>query len=419
MLHYQRIVGAAVALMTTSALAWPQDFSFDALSPEYPARSCADIIDTGGILTVYTAAQLGLAAVDEMDAFSYGKDELVPMGQNSWRIAIYSVDRTTVGVGGSVIQAHSTFPGNGAAGDEYSKVWNASGIAGGIPALWRDAPAHLLTPLPGQSDEDALDWFRKEVYGPPASVYLSLDPVAAAGWSHPAEILLQAAPGAGAVLPVPYATIAATGLLPGDDIDALAVMDVGAVGTFDAGDIVYVSLTPGSATLGAIGATAASIIQLAPGAAPVEIVSEDKLGLLPLTDNLNALSVYDPSADSQWYCGSGINIATDGYVILSPAVLGGVFVATVTGCAPGSAGAILVGYASSLSFPTVFGEVLVNIADPSGELLGMPIGYGDPAAIMLPVPNDLRLAGFVFYTQAVSIGLSLCLHCAYECMVGF
>ena len=124
-------------------------------------------------------------------------------------------------------------------------------------------------------------------------------------------------------------------------------------------------------------------------------------------------------ATCQWYCGTGLNAATDGYVATNPAVIGGTFIASVTGCDPGNAGSLLVGYSSSLTLLSVWGELLVNFVDPNGEILGMPLALGSPAVFALPVPNDPAVSGFVFYTQAASFGGSICLHCAYECTVGW
>jgi hypothetical protein len=125
-----------------------------------------------------------------------------------------------------------------------------------------------------------------------------------------------------------------------------------------------------------------------------------------------------PPATCNSYCGTGANAATDGYVVTNPAVINGTFSATVTGCDAGNTGSLLVGYASSLTFPSVWGEILVDISDPAGELLGIPTVVGNPASFNLPVPNDPSLSGIVFYTQAASFGGSLCLHCAFECTVG-
>jgi len=123
-------------------------------------------------------------------------------------------------------------------------------------------------------------------------------------------------------------------------------------------------------------------------------------------------------ASCQWYCGTGANAATDGYVITGLPVLGGTFGASVAGCAPGNVGAVLVAFSAPLTFPGAWGEVLVDVTDPNGELLGAPSALGDPAVVHLPVPGDPMFSGFVFYTQAVSFGGSLCLHCAHECTIG-
>ena len=119
------------------------------------------------------------------------------------------------------------------------------------------------------------------------------------------------------------------------------------------------------------------------------------------------------------YCGTGVNSTTDGFQITSPAILGGYLDAVVTGCAPGNVGAFLVAYSSPLTFPTGWGEVLVNFADLNGELLGMPTALAIPAVFSLSVPYDPALGGLEIYTQAASFGGSICLHCAYHCVVGF
>ncbi len=124
------------------------------------------------------------------------------------------------------------------------------------------------------------------------------------------------------------------------------------------------------------------------------------------------------NATCTWYCGTDVNAPTDGYVITDLAVLGGTFSASVTGCAPGNAGGFLIAYSTPLTLPSPWGEILVNIGDPSGELLGMPSAFGNPAIINVLVPNDPLFAGFVFYTQAASFGGTICLHCAHECSVG-
>jgi hypothetical protein len=63
--------------------------------------------------------------------------------------------------------------------------------------------------------------------------------------------------------------------------------------------------------------------------------------------------------------------------------------------------------------------MLVNLADPNGELFGIPGGVGDPVTFDLSVPGDPALSGFVFYTQAASFVGGFCLHCAHSCTMGY
>ncbi len=125
-----------------------------------------------------------------------------------------------------------------------------------------------------------------------------------------------------------------------------------------------------------------------------------------------------PVATCSWYCGTGANAATDGFVITSPPVLGSTFGVSVTGCAPSSIGAFLVAYSAPLTVSSDWGEVLVDFTDPNGELLGGPLAFGNPALIDLPVPGDPQSCGLAFYTQAASFGGLVCLHCAHACTIG-
>jgi len=123
-------------------------------------------------------------------------------------------------------------------------------------------------------------------------------------------------------------------------------------------------------------------------------------------------------AACSWYCGTGANGSSNGYAITGPPVLGGGFEVSVEGCSAGNVGALLVAYSAPLTFPSGWGEILVDITDPNGELLGMPSRLGDPALFSLFVPNDPGLFGLPFFTQAASFGGAICLHCAHECVIG-
>jgi len=120
------------------------------------------------------------------------------------------------------------------------------------------------------------------------------------------------------------------------------------------------------------------------------------------------------TAACTFYCGSGVNAG--GYAVITPAVLGGTFLSTLTHT---RAGGILYAYATPLTFPYKGQEILINFLDPNGELLGNPLAFGSPAAFPLPVPINLAFCGFTFYVQAVSFGGGIDLHCAFSCLVGF
>ena len=114
------------------------------------------------------------------------------------------------------------------------------------------------------------------------------------------------------------------------------------------------------------------------------------------------------------YCGTGVN--ANGFTVLAGPCLGDTFIGSVT--AVGSnVGAFLAAYSTPLTLMTNWGEILVNIADPNGELLGLPTAFGNPATISITMPLNLAFTGFPFYVQAIGFGGSIHLHCAYWCVV--
>ncbi|MEW6071107.1 MAG: FG-GAP repeat protein [Planctomycetota bacterium] len=87
-------------------------------------------------------------------------------------------------------------------------------------------------------------------------------------------------------------------------------------------------------------------------------------------------------------------------------VLGGTYTGAVD--LAGTTGhnlAWLVGYATPLTLALGGGQtLLVNVADPSGELLAQPFQPGPVATYDLPVPADLSFVGFAASTQALHVG---------------
>ncbi len=92
------------------------------------------------------------------------------------------------------------------------------------------------------------------------------------------------------VLPALFATDLAIGLGPGDDIDAVALIEDGIFGPTP-GDAIYFSLTPGSPTLAGLGASPADVLVTSLGGAPAVAFTAASLGLLP-TDDIDALDLF-------------------------------------------------------------------------------------------------------------------------------
>jgi len=85
-----------------------------------------------------------------------------------------------------------------------------------------------------------------------------------------------------------FASASDIGLNAGDDIDALIVMDRNDDRMFDAGDLIFFSLTPNSPTLAAINASAADIFRATLGGGFNLFIDHSELGLL-FSDNIDAI----------------------------------------------------------------------------------------------------------------------------------
>jgi probable HAF family extracellular repeat protein len=105
-----------------------------------------------------------------------------------------------------------------------------------------------------------------------------------------------------------------------------------------------------------------------------------------------------------------------------PPVIGSAWVATVDNTGTGSTIAGVVGYLTPLDVVLSFGSsLLVNIADPAGELLGLSIQAGTGAVPFQGfVPNVEGLCGLGFSAQGFALGggQGVKLLNAYDCVVG-
>ena len=64
--------------------------------------------------------------------------------------------------------------------------------------------------------------------------------------------------------------------------------------------------------------------------------------------------------------------------------------------------------------------MLVNVADPAGEQLGLALTAGPVALFHLSVPNDSALCGIAVYSQAIHVGgvSPFALSNAYDMTIG-
>ncbi|MFT7540045.1 MAG: hypothetical protein ACI9K5_001004 [Gammaproteobacteria bacterium] len=111
-----------------------------------------------------------------------------------------------------------------------------------------------------------------------------------------------------------------------------------------------------------------------------------------------------------------------GYAVTAEPIIGGVFGATDTVGNPGGLGVLPIGYGGPLDFPSAYGQILVDITDPGGELLAAGLAFFDGAGvatIAIAVPNNLNLCGLNVSTQTIQIGGGISLHNAQDLVVGF
>ena len=129
----------------------------------------------------------------------------------------------------------------------------------------------------------------------------------------------------------------------------------------------------------------------------------------------------DCAAASATFRADNAAVNLTGY-LAPPPLVGQSWTPSVDNTATGATLALVVAYASPLDlFVPGIGSILVNVADPGGELTGGTlVGAGTGlVAFALPVPNAPSLCGFSAATQGVSFGGgSVLLHNAYDIVIG-
>jgi len=96
----------------------------------------------------------------------------------------------------------------------------------------------------------------------------------------------------------------------------------------------------------------------------------------------------------------------DSYEVIDLAVLGDTYLGVIRATATtGHSRAWLFGFSTPTTLSLSGGQtLLVNVADPSGELLGQLPMPGHVAIYALPVPSDPMLSGFEIHSQALHFG---------------
>ena len=84
--------------------------------------------------------------------------------------------------------------------------------------------------------------------------------------------------------------------------------------------------------------------------------------------------------------------------------LGGALVATVDLSSSTHPLALLFAYLAPSALPFGSQEILVDLLDPAGEILGLPPALGPSAQFSVPIPNNSALCGLLLATQAVHAG---------------
>ena len=291
-----------MALLFAALPAGAITLSVDAPSPlvGFGIANEDDLIAPGGAIILPGSGPPGPGSGIELNAVSYGHAAgLIVVG------GAFSVTYGSPGAPGTAVDGESSgFGGLPGLLDEGADIFftgfggfNGQGFDGdGLVAFaatpGAPAPGLGLIEGPGGDNIDALDLRGGPPGGAGSPVFFSVDvPTAAlpiyAGLGAEDVLLAPAAPGFAGAPPAPYVFGGAMGLLPGDDIDALAVFDDGD-GLFGAADTVLFSLSGASVSLGGLavvgGGTAADIFSYTLGGGLGLFAPEAALGLAPGAD---------------------------------------------------------------------------------------------------------------------------------------
>ena len=130
--------------------------------------------------------------------------------------------------------------------------------------------------------------------------------------------------------------------------------------------------------------------------------ADDVAGIGSGIDNLYAGGFADQCGGGITHRNAGVN--PDSYRATEP-WNGGAMYAEIDLTTTGHALTLLVGFSTPFTFTLGNGAtLLVNIADPNGELMAQPTAFGPLATYDIDIPLNPAFCGFTAFTQALHIG---------------
>ena len=295
-----RLLVCALIATLSVGIVQAQTFSLDGASAPLNGVFPDDLLLPGPAVIMPGAGGLPPGPIPppppvDVDAFTFSQ---VFAGPHTVLGVDFSVAPGSVGVAGTAVSVES---GGVGFADEPADIFG-SGLGGGNVQIadgdgFPLGPAIPLGVIEPGSNVDG--WDATPPFGPPGfpGIYFTITAFDAgahpvyAGFGFTGADIFFSPPVVGySVAPALFATGASLGLGPGDDIDALAIIEDGSGGPSVA-DVVFFSLTPGSPSLAGLGASPADILVSSIGGVPGIAITAGTIGLLA-TDDVDALDLF-------------------------------------------------------------------------------------------------------------------------------
>ncbi len=280
---------ALFALLLFTCTAAAQHFTVQTGTFAMGAPRNGEDIFLPGPVPFWTAG-LGAPFNIEVDAFTYGLKPLTDIEDQTQFDPIFdfSVDRSSLGLSGTAVDA-MVLSGQ----PPQTSIFRSINFSGTNGLMFNGVTDFGLDFFPRtRQGTDGYDRRTEQQNSIPERIYFSVRQGDLG--RHGSDIMVSSMFQGFVVGRAPFASANRIGLQAGDEIDALEVVDQGAKGTFDRGDLIFFSLARNSTSLNQFGLSPADIFvaQIGPaGNVNISIVAfASQLGLRT-TDELNALSI--------------------------------------------------------------------------------------------------------------------------------